>query len=124
MKISSSADYALRMCCYLARKGGMASSAEVSAATNAPRDYLVQIAQGLRAAGILEAKQGRGGGYLLSGAPGDVTVLDVMSAVGEAGGDGGAGLEAACVARKAAQALGGMTLAEVLGDEGGRNGGR
>ena len=46
-----------------------------------PRDYLIQLAQLLRNAGIIEARPGKYGGYFLARSPKDVTVLDVLDAL-------------------------------------------
>lgn len=81
MLINAAHDYALRMCAYLARKGGYAPSSEIAHATGAPRDYLIQIAQRLRGAGIVEGRTGRHGGYRLAKEPSAVTAFDVMFAI-------------------------------------------
>ena len=75
MLISTTNDYALRMCAYLARQGGIASSKEIADAVGVSREYLIQIAQRLRNAGIVEARPGKHGGYRLAKEPGDVSAL-------------------------------------------------
>lgn len=81
MIINAAQDYALRMCCFLARKCSTASSKEIAEATGAPRDYLIQIAQLLRDAGIVEARPGKRGGYRLANPAGEISVADVVFAV-------------------------------------------
>ena len=114
MLINATHDYALRMCCFLARKGGSASSKEIAEATGAPRDYLIQIAQPLRDAGILDARVGKGGGYALASDPGEVSVLDVMRAVAEATEPECLGEEAVYVKRQLEDALECIRLPEVM----------
>lgn len=81
MLINVTHDYALRMCAYLARKGGCASSREIADATGVPRDYLVQIAQKLRDAGIVYAIPGKHGGYGLAKEPSAIAAFDVIYAI-------------------------------------------
>lgn len=112
MILNAAQDYALRMCAYLARKGGTASSAEIAETTGSPRDYLIQIAQLLRDAGIVESCPGKGGGYRLANGAGDIKVADVVFAV-----DGSVreerGSECAVVERLIRCTLAYMTLEEV-----------
>lgn len=44
------------------------------------RDYLVQLAIGLKNANLIRSAPGVGGGYALTRAPGEVSVLDVVEA--------------------------------------------
>ena len=46
-----------------------------------PRDYLIQLAQLLRNAGIIEARPGKHGGYRLAKDPADTNVLEIMEAL-------------------------------------------
>ena len=45
-----------------------------------PRDYLIQLAQLLRNAGLIEARPGKHGGYRLAKDPADISVLQIISA--------------------------------------------
>ncbi|MBX9035052.1 RrF2 family transcriptional regulator [Gordonibacter massiliensis (ex Traore et al. 2017)] len=114
MLINAAQDYALRMCCHLARHGGTASSKEISKATGAPRDYLIQLAQHLREAGIVEGMAGKHGGYRLAKAPWEVSVLAVMEAVYETGEARKLGAEAGYAERQALDVLDGITLLEAM----------
>lgn len=114
MLINATHDYALRMCCYLARKGGRASSKEIADATGVPRDYLIQLAQPLRGGGIIEGQPGRHGGYRLAKDPGDVSVLDVMRAVDEATDPERPSPEALYVKHQLSDALDCIRLPEVM----------
>lgn len=114
MLITTTHDYALRMCAYLARKGGCASSREIADATGVPRQYLVQIAQRLRDAALIEAQAGKRGGYLLAKDPGEVSALAVMRAVDEASEPEHPSREAMYVKRQLLDALDCLRLPEVM----------
>lgn len=113
MMIKANHDYALRMCAHLARKGCAVPSSEIAEAEGIPHDYLIQIAQRLRNAGIVEARTGRHGGYRLAKDPGEVRVLDVMLALGFYERER-LGKEADYVKRQLLDALDGITLLEAI----------
>lgn len=46
-----------------------------------PRSFLVKIARDLIKAGIVSAKEGRGGGYMLVGEPSKISILRVVEAL-------------------------------------------
>ena len=79
--IMSDQDYALRALVCLARAGGQMSSPEIAHATKASRQYLIQIFQQLRDAGIVDSKPGKYGGYSLSIDPASIGVLQVFDAL-------------------------------------------
>lgn len=81
MQLKASTDYGLRTVLYLAAKGGTCSSKDISEDMAIPRDYLIQLAQLLRKAGIIEAQPGKNGGYRLSKEPSETTLLEVMEAL-------------------------------------------
>lgn len=114
MLINATHDYALRMCCYLARKGRRASTREIADASGASRQFLTQLAQPLRDAGIIDAKVGKGGGYTLAKDPGEVSVLAVMCAVDEATEPEHPSQEAMYVKRQLLDALDCLRLPEVM----------
>ncbi|MCG4741016.1 MULTISPECIES: RrF2 family transcriptional regulator [Eggerthella] len=114
MLISTTNDYALRMCAYLARQGGIASSKEIADAVGVSREYLIQIAQRLRNAGIVEARPGKHGGYRLAKEPGDVSALDVVRAVNEAAEPVRLGSEAERAKRQTLDELASLRLTEVM----------
>lgn len=82
MKLKSCQIYALRAVLYLAARGGTCPSVEIARAMSVPRDYLTQLAQPLRDAGIVESRMGKDGGYRLARDPSDVSAWDVIDAVG------------------------------------------
>ena len=64
MHFKASVEYGMRAVLYLAEKGSICSSREVADEMSIPRDYLIQLAQLLRNAGIIHARPGKNGGYI------------------------------------------------------------
>ena len=80
--ISSTATYALRAVVFLAnRPDDYVCREAISAATQVPHDYLLKVLNKLDAAGIVESRRGRTGGYRLRHPPEETTALDVVLAV-------------------------------------------
>ena len=80
MKLKASVDYGVRAIMYLAVKGGVCSSREISEEMNVPRDYLIQLALRLRNEGLIKARPGKSGGYVLAKDPSKITVRQIMDA--------------------------------------------
>lgn len=80
MKLKASVDYGVRAIMYMAVKGGTCSSREISEEMAVPRDYLIQLALKLRNAGLISAKPGKNGGYVLAKKPSKITVADILDA--------------------------------------------
>ena len=80
MKMKASVDYGIRTMLYLAAKGSTCSSREISEEMAVPRDYLIQLALRLRNAGLIKARPGKNGGYVLAKKPADITIADIMNA--------------------------------------------
>lgn len=83
MQLKASTDYGLRAVLYLAERNATCSSKDIAHDMSIPRDYLIQLAQLLRNAGIIEARPGKHGGYRLAKDPGKITLLQVISALDE-----------------------------------------
>lgn len=81
MQLKASTDYALRAVIYLAMEGGVVSSKRIAEDIAVPRDYLIQLSQSLRNAGIIEARAGKNGGYGLAKDASEVSFLDVVNAI-------------------------------------------
>ncbi len=79
--IKRETDYALRALVELAREGKCLSAGTIAEREDIPEVFLRKIMQELKAAGIVESRQGPFGGYLLAAPPQDVSVLDVLEAV-------------------------------------------
>lgn len=72
-------DYGLVMAALLAQRGvGEIMSVREMQEMGLPRSFLVKIARDLIGAGILGAKEGRGGGYYLSKDPKRITLREVV----------------------------------------------
>lgn len=80
MKLKASVDYGVRAVMYLAVKGDTCSSREISEEMSVPRDYLIQLALRLRNAGIIKARPGKNGGYVLAKEPADISVGAILDA--------------------------------------------
>lgn len=77
----ASVEYGMRAVLYLAEKGSMRSSREVADEMSIPRDYLIQLAQLLRNAGIVYARPGKNGGYSLAKDASEISMLDIFNAL-------------------------------------------
>lgn len=81
MQFKASTDYGMRAILYLAAQGTTCSSKDIAEDMSIPRDYLIQLAQLLRNAGIIEARPGKHGGYRLAKDPSETNVLEIMEAL-------------------------------------------
>jgi Rrf2 family transcriptional regulator, nitric oxide-sensitive transcriptional repressor len=82
VKLSQTAEYALRAMVWLADHPGPAwAAAEVAEASRVPPKYLSKVLQTLALRGLVVARRGPGGGFLLARPPEAISVLDVVNAV-------------------------------------------
>lgn len=81
MHFKASVEYGMRAVLYLAEKGSICSSREAADEMSIPRDYLIQLAQLLRNAGIIHARPGKNGGYSLAKDASNISMLDVFNAL-------------------------------------------
>lgn len=81
MHFKASVEYGMRAVLYLAEKGSICSSREVADEMSIPRDYLIQLAQQLRNAGIIHARPGKNGGYSLAKDASEISMLDIFNAL-------------------------------------------
>ena len=77
----ASVEYGMRAVLYLAEKGSICSSHEVADEMSIPRDYLIQLAQLLRNAGIVHSRPGKNGGYSLAKDASEISMLDIFNAL-------------------------------------------
>ena len=80
MKLKASVDYGVRAVMYLAITNDTCSSREISEEMSVPRDYLIQLALRLRDAGIINARPGKNGGYVLAKDPADISIGSILNA--------------------------------------------
>lgn len=132
MRLPGRTDYALRAALELAASpDGPLTTDEISRRQDIPTSYLGAILAELRKAGVVRARRGPDGGWTLSRAARDVSLADVIRAVGGALTDvagtrpedlhysgPAVGLPAVLVALRAAerQILESVTLADVVTD--------
>lgn len=83
LQLSRRADYGVRAAVFLARAWGDGTYRkvrEISEATSVPRSFTPQVLGDLVRAGLAEARAGREGGYRLSRAPAEISLLQVVEA--------------------------------------------
>ncbi|MGB0409089.1 MAG: RrF2 family transcriptional regulator [Opitutales bacterium] len=84
MKLSHKLEYACRVLAQLSGFHGQSKLAHIDALAEAekiPANYLVQILNELRTAGLITSKRGKQGGYALARAPEKIGLLDIVRAV-------------------------------------------
>jgi len=84
VKLSHKLEYACRVLAQLARSWGqdrLAHTDELAEAEKIPANYLVQILNELRNAGLIQSKRGKQGGYALARAPGSIRLDEIVRAV-------------------------------------------
>jgi len=80
--ISQTAEYALRAVVMLGSQSGRPmTTQEIARASQVPAGYLSKVLQSLGRSGLVEARRGLGGGYVLTRALDQLTVYDVVQAV-------------------------------------------
>ena len=80
VKLKASVDYGVRTMAYLAARGEVCSSREISEEMSVPRDYLIQLALRLRKAGLIKARPGKSGGYALAKKASNISIAQVINA--------------------------------------------
>lgn len=81
--LPKTAEYALRAIVWLAGDPNQTTSADqIAARTKVPRRYLHLVLQDLVKAGLVRSQPGPGGGYALDHDPQQISILDVVNAVG------------------------------------------
>jgi len=85
MRLSTKGRYAVTAMLDLAihHGEGAVTLAEISTAQGISLSYLEQLFARLRKHGLVEGIRGPGGGYRLSHAPEDISIADVIEAIGE-----------------------------------------
>jgi Rrf2 family protein len=83
LELSRRGDYAVRAMLALADPSAdpWLSAARIASTMVIPERFLPRVMRDLALAGLVEARQGRTGGYRLARAASDITLLDVISAV-------------------------------------------
>ena len=82
MKLSQTAEYALRAAVWLASHPDTAlTSAQIAGDTQIPAGYLSKVLSALARSGLVVPRRGPGGGFILARPPEEMTVLEVINAV-------------------------------------------
>ena len=84
MKLSHKLEYACRVLAQLGRSQGQGKLAHIdvlAAAEAIPANYLVQILNELRNAGLIVSKRGKQGGYGLAKKPAKISLIEIVEAV-------------------------------------------
>lgn len=84
MKLSHKLEYACRVLAQLGRRYGQDKLAHIETLATAeaiPANYLVQILNELRGAGLIISKRGKQGGYALARAPQKIALTEIVEAV-------------------------------------------
>jgi Rrf2 family protein len=83
MYLSRPAEYALRAMTYVARMepDTRISTRDLAEAVDLPAPFLSKIMRRLTAVGILDAKKGHHGGFMLARSPSEVRFIDILRAV-------------------------------------------
>ncbi|HNX04058.1 MAG TPA: Rrf2 family transcriptional regulator [Opitutales bacterium] len=128
MKISRKVEYACRVLAQLARSHGggrMPHIEELAEIEKVPANYLVQILNELRNAGLILSRRGKQGGYMLSRPPAEIAISDIIMAIdgelmecsAEPGGESGRGVSVvlSAVAKDFTESAAKRTLRDILG---------
>ena len=84
MKLSHKLEYACRVLAQLARSYGQGKLAHIDSLADSekiPANYLVQILNELRNAGLIISKRGKQGGYALAKAPEAIRLDEIVRAI-------------------------------------------
>ena len=84
MRISQKLEYACRALAQLAKHHGAHTITrldELAQREAVSANFLVQILNDLRRAGLVESKRGKEGGYLLAKEPGAITLKEIIDAI-------------------------------------------
>ena len=85
MRLSTKGRYAVTAMLDLAIRyeNGRVTLAEISATQGISLSYLEQLFARLKKSGLVESTRGPGGGYRLAYPPGDISIAQVINAIGE-----------------------------------------
>lgn len=82
LELTRRADYAVRAMLALAtRDGELVSGGRIAAAMGIPPRFVAQVMSDLATAGLVTARMGRRGGYVLARPPAEISMLAIVEAV-------------------------------------------
>lgn len=127
MRISRKVEYASRVLAQLARQHGtgrMPHIEELAQIEEVPTNYLVQILNELRNAGLIESRRGKQGGYLLARDPEEISMADIIRSIdgeilegsAEIAGESGRGVSSVlnAIARDFEESAAAHTLRDII----------
>lgn len=79
MQLNLTTDYAIRIVLYLAMKGGIASSIEISKKMEIPQNAVLKIMRQLNSVGFTKTHIGIQGGYSLAKPAANITLLSIIN---------------------------------------------
>lgn len=82
MYLTGRIDFAICASVEIARRGGTVPLRDVARAQDLPTDYVRSAMRDLRRAGIVSSRRGHDGGYALARSAADVSLADIVRAVG------------------------------------------
>ena len=83
MLVTTLEGYAIKALIYLAKKkDNRATIREISKENNISFSYILRICSMLRSNGLLDSVRGRSGGYILTRNPTDISLYEIIQAVG------------------------------------------
>ena len=98
MKLSTTTRYGLRALSDLcSQEGGPVSVSDIARRQDIPLNYLEQLFSRLRRGGILKSIRGAQGGYFLARSAAEISIAEVIDALGEAIAFGDCQMEEGCV---------------------------
>ncbi len=135
IRLSQMTDYAVVLCCHLARREGHASATEIARATGIPAPTVAKLLGALTRAGLLVSRRGAAGGFALARQADGITLDRIVEAAEgpialvqclDDGRDEECGIESLCamrphwmvINRALRTALAGVTLAQLAGLDG------
>jgi Rrf2 family protein len=83
--LGARADYAIRALAELATASEPLTAEQIADARQIPKTFLTVILSQLGRAGLVRSRRGRIGGYLLARTPAEISIADVVAAVGSSG---------------------------------------
>ena len=83
MRISKAEEHGVRLVMRLAAHGGRLTVSELAEGENLPEPTVGKVLLPLRKAGLVRAERGRNGGYSLAGHPWEISVAEVLEALGD-----------------------------------------
>lgn len=81
LELTRRGDYAVRAMVALADERELLTGPHIAAATGVPSSFVPQVMGALVRAGLVEARQGRSGGYRLALPAAEITLLGIVEAV-------------------------------------------